>query len=112
MIEAPDVDAELVAWTPVPLARGFELEDVSVSADLSGVSAAGGRVARCRLSGVSLAGARLRSVRFVDGSLGSHTAAMHEPFTDDPRGTGLLVTPPESLYAWTPAADRAGLRPG
>lgn len=47
---------------------------------------------------------------FVDGSLGSHTAAMHEPFTDDPRGTGLLVTPPESLYAWTSAADRAGLQ--
>lgn len=47
---------------------------------------------------------------FVDGSLGSHTAAMHQPFTDDPRGTGLLVTPPESLYAWTAAADRAGLQ--
>ncbi|MFL5382676.1 MAG: amidohydrolase [Longimicrobiaceae bacterium] len=47
---------------------------------------------------------------FVDGSLGSHTAAMHEPFTDDSRGTGLLVTPPESLYAWTSAADRAGLQ--
>ncbi|HKP74554.1 MAG TPA: amidohydrolase family protein, partial [Longimicrobiaceae bacterium] len=47
---------------------------------------------------------------FVDGSLGSHTAAMHEPFSDDPRGTGLLVTPPDSLYAWTAAADRAGLQ--
>jgi len=47
---------------------------------------------------------------FVDGSLGSHTAAMHQPFSDDPRGTGLLVTPPDSLYAWTAAADRAGLQ--
>jgi len=47
---------------------------------------------------------------FVDGSLGSHTAAMHQPFTDDPRGTGLLVTPPDSLYAWTAAADHAGLQ--
>jgi predicted amidohydrolase YtcJ len=47
---------------------------------------------------------------FVDGSLGSHTAAMLAPFTDAPHDTGLLVTPPESLYAWTAAADRAGLQ--
>ncbi len=46
---------------------------------------------------------------FVDGSLGSHTAAMLAPFSDAPGDTGLLVTPPESLYAWTAAADRAGL---
>jgi len=47
---------------------------------------------------------------FVDGSLGSHTAAMLAPFTDAPNDTGLLVTPPESLYAWTKAADKAGLQ--
>ncbi|HEV7587583.1 MAG TPA: amidohydrolase family protein [Longimicrobium sp.] len=47
---------------------------------------------------------------FVDGSLGSHTAAMHQPFTDAPADSGLLVTPPDSLYAWTSAADRAGLQ--
>lgn len=47
---------------------------------------------------------------FVDGSLGSHTAAMLAPFTDAPQDTGLLVTPPESLYAWTAAADKAGLQ--
>jgi len=47
---------------------------------------------------------------FVDGSLGSHTAAMLAPFTDAPQDTGLLVTAPESLYAWTAAADRAGLQ--
>jgi predicted amidohydrolase YtcJ len=47
---------------------------------------------------------------FVDGSLGSHTAAMLAPFTDAPHDTGLLVTPPESLYARTLAADRAGLQ--
>ncbi|MBC7791117.1 MAG: amidohydrolase [Anaerolineae bacterium] len=46
---------------------------------------------------------------FVDGSLGSHTAAMLEPFTDAPRDTGLLVTSPENLYAWTSGADKAGL---
>src|SRR5437868_10669125 len=47
---------------------------------------------------------------FVDGSLGSHTAAMLEPFTDAPNDRGLFVTPPESLYAWTKGADAAGLQ--
>ncbi len=47
---------------------------------------------------------------FVDGSLGSHTAAMLAPFTDSPTDSGLFVTPPESLYAWTKAADAVGLQ--
>jgi len=47
---------------------------------------------------------------FVDGSLGSHTAAMIEPFTDAPNDTGLFVTTPTELYAWTSAADKAGLQ--
>ena len=46
---------------------------------------------------------------FVDGSLGSHTAAMMQPFTDAPGDTGLLVNTPENLYAWTSAADRSNL---
>jgi predicted amidohydrolase YtcJ len=46
---------------------------------------------------------------FVDGSLGSHTAAMLEPFTDTPRDTGLFVTPPETIYRWAKGADAAGL---
>jgi predicted amidohydrolase YtcJ len=46
---------------------------------------------------------------FVDGSLGSHTAAMLQPFTDAPRDTGLLVNTPEDLYRWTSGADKAGL---
>lgn len=46
---------------------------------------------------------------FVDGSLGSHTAAMFEPFSDAPGDTGLLVNTPGDLYAWTSGADRAGL---
>jgi len=46
---------------------------------------------------------------FVDGSLGSHTAAMLEPFTDAPNDTGLFVNTPEDLYRWTSGADKAGL---
>ena len=47
---------------------------------------------------------------FVDGSLGSHTAAFLEPFTDAPNDTGFLVNTPQDLYAWTSGADRAGLQ--
>ncbi|QHT71948.1 amidohydrolase [Rhodocytophaga rosea] len=46
---------------------------------------------------------------FADGSLGSHTAALLEPFTDLPSDTGLLVTPPNELYQWVSGADKAGL---
>jgi len=46
---------------------------------------------------------------FVDGSLGSHTAAMLETFTDAPNDMGLFVNTPEDLYEWTSGADKAGL---
>lgn len=46
---------------------------------------------------------------YVDGSLGSRTAAMLEPFTNAPNETGVLVNSPDSLYAWTKGADSAGL---
>ncbi len=46
---------------------------------------------------------------FMDGSLGSHTAAFDEPFTDAPKDRGLLVNPPEKMYAWISGADKAGL---
>jgi len=46
---------------------------------------------------------------FVDGSLGSHTAAMIQPFTDAPADAGLLVNTPEDLYIWTSNADKSNL---
>ncbi|MCC6492128.1 MAG: amidohydrolase [Pirellulales bacterium] len=47
---------------------------------------------------------------FVDGSLGSHTAAFLQPFSDDPNSRGLLVNTAEDLETWTAAADAAGLQ--
>jgi predicted amidohydrolase YtcJ len=47
---------------------------------------------------------------YVDGSLGSHTAAMLEQFTDAPGDRGLLVNTTEDLEHWTREADRAGLQ--
>ena len=47
---------------------------------------------------------------FVDGSLGSHTAAFDEPYLDTPEDTGVLLHDTEQVYAWIAAADRAGLQ--
>ncbi len=47
---------------------------------------------------------------FVDGSLGSHTAAMFAPFTDSPKDSGFLVETESDLYRWTSDADKAGIQ--
>lgn len=47
---------------------------------------------------------------FVDGSLGSHTAAFMQPFTDTPSDSGFLVTPIEEIYKAVSAADKAELQ--
>ncbi|MCC7474404.1 MAG: amidohydrolase [Pirellulales bacterium] len=47
---------------------------------------------------------------FVDGSLGSHTAAMLDPFTDTPSERGLFVNSAEDLEKWTMGADLAKLQ--
>jgi predicted amidohydrolase YtcJ len=46
---------------------------------------------------------------FVDGSLGSHTAWFHEPYSDAPNDRGLQVTDTASLRQWILDADAAGL---
>lgn len=47
---------------------------------------------------------------FVDGSLGSHTAAFFEPFTDSPRDSGFFVINDTLLYQRIKSADSAGLQ--
>src|SRR5581483_11867287 len=46
---------------------------------------------------------------FVDGSLGSSTAKMLQPYLSDPGNAGLFVTPPQQLGKWIRQADAAGL---
>jgi predicted amidohydrolase YtcJ len=46
---------------------------------------------------------------FVDGSLGSHTAAFFKPFTDAPMDSGFFITPENELYRRIKSADSAGL---
>ena len=47
---------------------------------------------------------------FVDGSLGSHTAAFHAPYDDQPSDRGFFVTTEDDLYRWISGADSAGLQ--
>jgi predicted amidohydrolase YtcJ len=46
---------------------------------------------------------------FMDGSLGSSTAKMFEPFINEPGSTGVYVTPPAKMREYVLSADRAGL---
>jgi predicted amidohydrolase YtcJ len=47
---------------------------------------------------------------FMDGSLGSHTAAFLTPYTDTPDESGFLLDPLDDLRAWIAGADAAGLQ--
>lgn len=47
---------------------------------------------------------------FVDGSLGSHTAAFIEPYTDMPADSGFFVNSEEDLSRWITDSDKAGLQ--
>ena len=46
---------------------------------------------------------------FMDGSLGSHTAAFFEPFTDTPDDRGFLINDLDDMRGWIGGADAAGL---
>lgn len=46
---------------------------------------------------------------FMDGSLGSSTAKMFEPYLNEPGSTGVFVTPPDAMLRLASAADEAGL---
>ncbi len=44
---------------------------------------------------------------FVDGSLGSHTAAFHRGYTDQPKDKGFFLNSKENLYQWIDGADKS-----
>lgn len=47
---------------------------------------------------------------FMDGSLGSHTAAFFEPFTDTPEDRGFFINDLADMERWIREADAAGLQ--
>ena len=53
----------------------------------------------------------VRSIKlYADGALGSRGAALLEPYSDDPKNSGLLVSPPEHLRAVAVRALRSGFQ--
>jgi predicted amidohydrolase YtcJ len=53
----------------------------------------------------------VRAIKIAaDGALGSRGAALLEPYSDEAGNTGLLVTPPDEVYAQTLAASKAGFQ--
>jgi predicted amidohydrolase YtcJ len=48
---------------------------------------------------------------YADGALGSRGAALLDPYSDDPKNVGLLLTTPETLAARIAVADKLGLQP-
>jgi len=85
-------------YSVVPLAQWERLRDVVARGEYGGADGRGDEW--LRVGGLK---------GFVDGSLGSHTAAFNEPFTDMPNDRGLLVNTPADLYRWISGADKAGL---
>lgn len=47
---------------------------------------------------------------FVDGSLGSHTAAFNEPYSDKPNDSGFFINTEKNLSKWIMEADEAELQ--
>jgi predicted amidohydrolase YtcJ len=86
-------------YSVVPLAQWERLRDVVARREHGGTNGLGNEW--LRIGGLK---------GFVDGSLGSHTAAFSEPFKDAPRDRGLLVNTPDDLYRWISGADKAGLQ--
>jgi predicted amidohydrolase YtcJ len=46
---------------------------------------------------------------FADGSLGSSTAKMYQPYLNEPNSTGVFVTPLDKMREYITEADKAGL---
>jgi len=85
--------------TVAPLESWWQLRDLIASGEAGGADGCGDEWLRI---------GTLKS--FVDGTIGSHTAAMHEPFDDAPGECGLFVNDSDQMRRWMIDADRAGLQ--
>jgi predicted amidohydrolase YtcJ len=85
-------------YAGVPLASWERLRDTVAAGEYGGSDGRGD--AWLRIGGLK---------GFVDGSLGSHTAAFFEPYRDAPKDSGFFINTPEDLYLWISGADQADL---
>ncbi|NND79336.1 MAG: amidohydrolase [Maribacter sp.] len=63
---------------------------------------------RARVDGKWLKNGLLKG--FVDGSLGSHTAAFLDPYTDKVDDSGIFINDPKDIYQWISEADKQNLQ--
>jgi predicted amidohydrolase YtcJ len=80
----------------------FSLYSLLITPDLAGLEALKNSPLNTgpnRLGGIKL---------FADGTFGSSTAYMQQPFSDDPQKSGLLMHPPDELFELMAAAHNAG----
>jgi len=100
---------ELLAENRLPLRVGMMI---------SGLSTIGfpGHLSELKTAGIKagFGNDRLRilGTKFVvDGSMSGWTAALHEPYSDEPTNYGIIQMPPEELTRGIVEAHKAGLRP-
>jgi predicted amidohydrolase YtcJ len=63
-----------------------------------------------RLSNNELIGRNICFANFVDGSIEGRTAALYEPYTDDPSTLGILIRSDEELYDFVEKVHKAGFQ--
>jgi predicted amidohydrolase YtcJ len=63
-----------------------------------------------RLSNNELIGRNICFANFVDGSIEGRTAALYEPYTDDPSTLGILIHSDEELYDFVEKVHNAGFQ--
>ena len=83
------------------------IEYLSDAGDASEATWSAGRIASDARDLLSVVGVKL----YADGALGSRGAALLEPYSDDPKNVGLLVTSTETLAARIAVAAKLGLQP-
>jgi predicted amidohydrolase YtcJ len=96
---------EAVAWSAFVEQVPFDVQTILVAGDATQVAAM-----RATPLHDPAAGRRVDAVKlFLDGTLGGHTACMHEPFADH-AGAGMLTLDPVAAYAAMVDAHLADLQ--
>lgn len=107
--EGPGGDAaalEAVGWSVLVDRVPFDVQTILIAPDLAAV-----HEARTGPLHRPAAGRRVDAVKlFLDGTLGGHTACMHQPFSDHPTARGIATLDPEEAHRRAAEAHAAGFQ--
>ena len=98
-------ELEAFAWSALVDRVPFDVQTIVITPDVGHAIDWRGTALhdpgrRRRLDGIKL---------FLDGTLGGHSACMHQPFADRPATAGMLTLDPDEAYRRMVAAQDAGL---